>query len=62
MLPAEDFDGDPRILDGDADGKDDVDIGADEFVWVPLQTLNVLSSIGGSTDPAPGEYTYPKGT
>lgn len=61
-LPEYDFDGDPRILDGDADGKDDVDIGADEFVWVPLQTLTVLSSSGGSTDPAPGEHTYPQGT
>ena len=33
-LPAHDFEGDPRVLDGDADGTAVVDMGADE-VWGP---------------------------
>jgi hypothetical protein len=30
-----DIDGEPRILDGNADGNDIVDMGADEFYWSP---------------------------
>ncbi len=35
-LPAEDFEGDPRVIDGDQDGNPVVDIGADEYQ--PQQT------------------------
>lgn len=61
-LPEDDFDSDPRIIDGDNDSTATVDIGADEFIWVPLQTLTIMSSSGGSTDPAPGEHVYVQGT
>lgn len=61
-LPEDDFDGDPRIIDGDNDGTAMVDIGADEFIWIPLQTLTIMSSSGGSTNPAPGEHVYAQGT
>jgi hypothetical protein len=61
-LPENDFDGDPRILDGNDDGTATVDIGADEFVWVLQQTLIIMSTVGGTTDPVPGEHTYPQGT
>ena len=61
MLPEDDFDGDPRILDGNDNGKARVDIGADEYLWAPLQTLTIMSSGGGSTDPAPGEHLYAQG-
>jgi hypothetical protein len=61
-LPAVDFDGDPRIFDGNDDGTAIVDIGADEFIGIPLQTLTIMSSSGGSTNPAPGEHLYGQGT
>ncbi len=45
FLPAKDFEGDNRIIDGDGDGIDIVDIGADEYNPPPAtatkQTLNV---------------------
>jgi hypothetical protein len=62
MLPAQDFDGEPRILAGSDNGTVRVDIGADEFVGIPLQTLTIMSSRGGSTDPAPGEHLFAQGT
>jgi hypothetical protein len=36
MVPQTDFDGDPRILDGNGDGIAIVDMGVDEAVYVPL--------------------------
>ncbi len=41
-LPAEDFEGDPRILDGDRDGDAVVDMGVDEALWVPVYLPVVL--------------------
>jgi hypothetical protein len=35
-LPIKDINGDPRIIDGDNDGTADVDIGADEYVFIPI--------------------------
>lgn len=61
-LPVGDYEGDPRIFDGNDDGTATVDIGADEFIGIPLQTLTILSSSGGSTNPAPGIYSYEEGT
>lgn len=61
-LPEDDFDGDPRIIDGNNDDTATVDMGADEFVWVPLKTLTIMSSSGGSTNPMPGEHVYSQGT
>ena len=61
-LPVGDFEGDPRILDGNDDSTATVDMGADEFIGVPLQTLTILSSAGGNTSPAPGEHVYEQGT
>ncbi len=60
-LPSDDFDGEPRIFDGNDDDTATVDIGADEFIGVLLQTLTILSSEGGSTNPAPGEHFYAQG-
>jgi hypothetical protein len=60
-LPSGDIDGEPRIFDGNDDNKATVDIGADEFIGVPLQTLTILPADGGSTNPAPGEHLYAKG-
>ena len=61
-LPVGDYDGDPRIFDGNEDGTATVDMGADEFIGIPLQTLTIMSSSGGSTNPASGEYLYDLGT
>ena len=41
-LPTTDFDGDPRILDGDSDGEPIVDMGADEALWHPVYLPLVL--------------------
>lgn len=35
-LPTADYDGDERVLDGNKDGIATVDIGADEYVWMPM--------------------------
>jgi len=61
-LPSDDYDGEPRIFDGNDDDTAVVDIGADEFIGVPLQTLTLLSSYGGSTSPAAGEHLCAQGT
>ena len=61
-LPARDFEGEPRIFDGNDDNTATVDIGADEFIGVPLQTLTIFPSDGGNTSPAPGEHIYAQGT
>lgn len=44
-LPTEDFEGDPRIVDGDEDGTATVDIGADELE--PGQTFGIWYVNGG---------------
>ncbi len=62
FLPDKDYDGEPRIYDGDQDNKAIVDIGADEFIGIPLQNLSIESSSGGSTNPAPGQYVFTQGT
>jgi len=40
-LPAYDFEGDPRIVDGDSDGTATVDMGADEF-YLPVLYLPLM--------------------
>lgn len=61
-LPEGDFEGGPRVFDGNDDGTAIVDMGAYEFFGVPLQALTILLSDGGSTSPAPGEHIYAQGT
>jgi hypothetical protein len=61
-LPSHDYEGEPRVFDGNQDGTAIVDIGADEYIGVPLQNLTIEASGGGSTNPAPGQYTYAQGT
>jgi len=41
-LPAQDFEGDLRILDGDGDGDAVVDMGVDEALWYPVYLPLVL--------------------
>jgi hypothetical protein len=60
-LPEKDFDGEPRLFDGDGDGKAQVDIGADEYIGVSLFNLTIADSAGGTTDPEPGNYVYANG-
>ena len=61
-LPDKDYDGEPRIFDGNQDNTSTVDIGADEFIGVPLQDLTIESSSGGTTNPVLGLHTYVQGT
>jgi hypothetical protein len=42
-LPARDFEGDPRVLDGRLDGAAATDIGADEYFPCRLGTVNALA-------------------
>ena len=51
-LPAIDFEGDPRIIDGDSDGKRKVDMGADEYGPVKVITPN-----GGEVIPSGSPYS-----
>ncbi len=60
-LPDKDYDGEPRIFDGDQDNTPTIDIGADEFIGVPLQYLTIESTSGGSTIPQPGQHVYAQG-
>ncbi|MHC4945053.1 MAG: right-handed parallel beta-helix repeat-containing protein, partial [Planctomycetota bacterium] len=62
-LPDFDFEGDPRIIDGDGDGLEVVDMGADEacFLFVPSQYPTIQSAIDAisaetSVLVAPGTY------
>jgi parallel beta-helix repeat protein/predicted outer membrane repeat protein len=41
-LPDTDFEGDPRILDGNGDGTATVDMGVDEALWLPVYLPLVL--------------------
>jgi len=41
-LPLQDFEGDPRIRDGDGDGEPVVDMGVDEALWLPVYLPLVL--------------------
>jgi parallel beta-helix repeat protein len=51
-LPATDFEGDPRIWDGDFDGTPTADMGADEFAFHTL-TLQVAGNGFGSVEQTP---------
>jgi len=51
-LPARDFEGDPRRIDGDSDGRRKVDIGADEYGPVKL-----TSPSGGEVIPSGSPFT-----
>jgi len=51
-LAARDFEGDPRIIDGDRDGKSKVDIGADEY-----GLIKVIAPNGGEVIPSGSPYT-----
>jgi uncharacterized repeat protein (TIGR02543 family) len=55
-IPLIDFEGDPRITDGDVDGTATVDMGADEYA--PQYTLTIAAGTGGTTNPAPSSYIY----
>jgi predicted outer membrane repeat protein len=61
-LPDKDYDGEPRIFDGNQNNIAAVDIGADEYIGVPLKNLTIESSSGGSTNPAPGQYVFTQGS
>ena len=43
-LPLYDFEGDPRIIDGDGDGEPVVDMGVDEALWHPVYLPLILRS------------------
>ena len=43
-LPPYDFEGDPRIMDGNHDGTPTVDMGVDEALWYPIYLPIVLSN------------------
>ena len=50
-LPEFDFEGDPRIADGDLDGTATVDMGVDELVWPsPPEVIYVDQDAGGDND------------
>ena len=55
-LPATDMDGDPRILDGDQNGKDLIDIGADEYVPSSFTRLTLIAPNGKESIPAGSPY------
>jgi len=55
-LPATDFEGDGRVLDGDNDGTATVDMGADEHVYTPPKTLTSGQSQTGSV--TQGHFVY----
>ncbi len=55
-LPLSDFEGDNRRIDGDQDGTDTVDIGADELIPESFKRLTLLSPNGGETIPSGSIY------
>jgi len=54
-LPPVDFDGNPRIFDGNNDSTEVVDMGAYEYV---IYNLIIETSTGGTTNPSPGIHSY----
>ncbi len=65
QIPATDFEGDKRILDGDGDGNDIVDMGADEFGYSLTVQINgsgtVTSNPKGIDCPGDCKNTYDNG-
>jgi len=60
-LPATDFEGDPRIYDGDFDGTATVDMGADEFAFHTL-TLQLVGNGSGTVEQTPEGARLEHGT
>ena len=56
-LPAFDFEGDPRIIDGNEDGKAIVDMGVDELLWQRLYLPLVVRSYRAETAPVGPAHT-----
>jgi parallel beta-helix repeat protein len=59
--PTTDCDGKPRPIDGNRDGTAIVDMGAYEYNLPPTPTYSIVITavLSGTTNPAPGIYTYP---
>lgn len=60
-LPVTDFEGDPRIWDGDLDGTATADIGVDEFGFLTL-AVHTAGNGGGTVDQSPPGTRVPRNT